>query len=106
MTTADAPTNRNEGTGLHETWVINYPKAMSPNGSLSMALSQKNGEYLGKQITFRRNWDYEKCADEVIAGRGEIVFKWRHKFDGAVEISTPFFWKVLYRFNYFCNASR
>jgi hypothetical protein len=80
-----------EGSDLNETWVINYPKAMSPNGSLSMTLSQKNGEYLGKQITSRRDWDYEKCADKVIAGRGEIVFKWRHKFDGAVEISTPFF---------------
>jgi hypothetical protein len=80
-----------EGSNLNETWVINSLKAMSPDGSLCMTLSQKNGEYVGKQITFRRDWDYEKCADEVIAGRGEIVFKWRNKFDGAVEISTTFF---------------
>jgi hypothetical protein len=27
----------------------------------------------------------------VISGRGEIILKWRHKFEGAVEISTPYF---------------
>jgi hypothetical protein len=42
-----------EGSDLNETWVINYPKAMSPDGSLCMTMSQENGEYVGKQIIFR-----------------------------------------------------
>jgi hypothetical protein len=51
-----------EYADLYETWVMSYPKEMSSSGSfLTLTVTTKNGEYLGKQITFRRDWDFEQC---------------------------------------------
>jgi hypothetical protein len=50
---------------------------MSPGGMLTLTLTKKNGEYVGKQITFRRDWDFVDCANQVIAQRGYINFRWK-----------------------------
>jgi hypothetical protein len=70
---------------------MRFPEGMCPNGILTLLMIKQNGEYVGKQITFRRHWDMEKCADEVTSGNGEIAFNWRTKFGGTVEISTTWF---------------
>jgi hypothetical protein len=76
---------------FYETYTMGFPKGMCPSGELTLLMIKRNGEYTGKQITFRRHWDMKKCADEVTAGKGEMAFHWRMKFEGTVEISTTFF---------------
>jgi hypothetical protein len=76
---------------FYETYTLSFPKGMCPSGDLTLLMIKQNGEYVGKQITFRRHWDMEKCADEVTAGKGKITFHWRTKFEGTVEISTTWF---------------
>jgi hypothetical protein len=76
---------------FYETYTMGFPKGMCPSGILTLLMIKRNSEYVGKQITFCRHWDMEKCADEVTAGKGEIAFNWRTKFEGTVEISTTWF---------------
>jgi hypothetical protein len=80
-----------EMADLYETYTMRFPEGMCPSGALILLMIKRNGEYVGKKITFRRHWDMEKCADEVTSGNGEIAFNWRTKFGGTVEISTTWF---------------
>jgi hypothetical protein len=80
-----------EMADLYETYTKRFPEGMCPSGILTLLMIKRNGEYVGKQITFRRHWDMEKCADEVTSGNGEIAFNWRTKFGEMVEISTTWF---------------
>jgi hypothetical protein len=81
----------NEGKDRYQTYVKRFNADVCPFGGLMVTMTQKNGEYLGKQISFRKHWEFDECAREVISGRGEINFKWRTKFGGAVEITTTYF---------------
>jgi hypothetical protein len=54
-------------------------------------MTNKNGVYLGKFITFRNNWDFVACANEAAKGDARIVFNWRTKYDNSVEITSTFF---------------
>jgi hypothetical protein len=76
---------------FYEMYTMRFPEGMCPSGILTLLMIKRNGEYVGKQITFRRHWDMEKCADEVTSGNGEIAVNWRTKFGGTVEISTTWF---------------
>jgi hypothetical protein len=62
-----------------------------PAGILCLSMTEKNGECVGKQISFRKHWEFDECAKIVILGRGEINFNWRTKFGGTVEITTTYF---------------
>jgi hypothetical protein len=59
---------------FYETYTMRLPEGMCPSGILTLLMIKRNGEYVGKQITFRRHWDMEKCADKVTSCNGEIPF--------------------------------
>jgi hypothetical protein len=80
-----------EGNDRYETCTVRFPGFQSPGGILTLTLTEKNGEYVGKQITFRRDWDFAECADQVTAQHGSINFRWKTLFEGTVEVTTPSF---------------
>jgi hypothetical protein len=83
-----------EGDDVYENYeMTRMPHFISPHGKLVLTMTNKNGVYVGKQITFRNNWDFEACTTQAAAGEGQINFKWRTKYDNAVEITTTYFGK-------------
>jgi hypothetical protein len=83
-----------KGVDVYENYEMKLPHSISPHGKLVLTMTNKNGAYVGKQITFRNNWDFEACAtQQAAAGEGKINFKWRTTYDNAVEIKTTYFGK-------------
>jgi hypothetical protein len=82
-----------DGDDVYENYEMKLPHSISPHGKLVLTMTNKNSVYVGKQITFRNNWDFEACVTEAAAGDGKITFNWRTKYDKAVEITTTFFGK-------------
>jgi hypothetical protein len=83
-----------EGDDVYENYEMKTPHFISPHGKLVLTMTNKNGAYVGKHITFsRNNWDFKACASQAAAGEGQINFKWRTKYDNAVEIMTTYFGK-------------
>jgi hypothetical protein len=80
-----------EGKDYYETYVKRFKADVCPAGILCLSMTKKNGEYVGKQISFRKHWEFNECTNEVISGHGEINFKWRTEFGGTVEITTTYF---------------
>jgi hypothetical protein len=80
-----------EESDHYETWTVRFPGAMSPGSILTLTLTKKNGEYIGKQIIFRCDWDFVECANQVIAELGYINFRWKTQFEGVVEVTTSSF---------------
>jgi hypothetical protein len=80
-----------DGDDVYENYKMKLPHSISPHGKLVLTLTNKNGVYVGKQITFGNNWDFESCATQAAAGEGQINFNWRTKHDNAVEIATTYF---------------
>jgi hypothetical protein len=60
-----------EDNDVYETYEMKMPHFISPHGKLVLTMTNKNGAYVGKQITFRNNWDFEACATQVAAGEGQ-----------------------------------
>jgi hypothetical protein len=81
------------GDDVYENYEMKLPHSISPHGKLVLIITNKNGVYVGKQITLRNNWDFEACATEAVAGDGKIAFNWRTKYDKAVEITTTYIGK-------------
>jgi hypothetical protein len=88
-----------EGDDVYENYEMKMPHFISPHGKLVLTMTNKNGAYVGKQITFSNNWDFEACATQAAAGDGQINFKWRTKYDNAVEITTTYFGKYNTRYS-------
>jgi hypothetical protein len=82
-----------EGDDVDENYEMKLPHSISPHGKLVLTMTNKNGAYVGNHITFRNNWDFEACATQAAAGEGQINFKWRAKYDNAVEITTTYLGK-------------
>jgi hypothetical protein len=80
-----------DGDDVYENYGMKLWHAISPHGKLVLTMTNKNGVYLGKCITFRNNWDFEACANEAAKGDGRIIFNWRTKFDNSVKITSTFF---------------
>jgi hypothetical protein len=79
-----------DGDDVYENYEMKLPHAISPHGKLILTMTNKNGVYLGKCITFRNNWDFVACANEAAKGDARILFNWRTKYDNSVEITSTF----------------
>jgi hypothetical protein len=80
-----------DGDDVYENFEMKMPHFISPHGKLILTMTNKNGVYLGKCITFRNNWDFVACANEAVKGDARIAFNWRNKYDNAVEITSTYF---------------
>jgi hypothetical protein len=88
-----------KGDDAYKNYEMKMPHFISPHGKLVLAMTNKNGAYVEKQIIFRTNWDFEACATQAASGDGQINFKWRTKYDNAVEITTTYFGKYNTRYS-------
>jgi hypothetical protein len=56
------------GDDVYEKYEMKLPHSISPHGKLVLTMTNKNGAYVGKQITFRNNWwVFEACATQAAA---------------------------------------
>jgi hypothetical protein len=56
----------NEVKDRYQTYVKRFNADVCPFGGLMVTMTQKNDEYLGKQISIHKHWEFDECAREVI----------------------------------------